>query len=82
MFKLRDLSVHSYANGMTLWHYKAETTRAEMLAPGFFASVADMLTPGDFMMISASDGGALLYVTGADANGVRVAEMCRTAAAE
>jgi hypothetical protein len=63
-FALRDLSVLAYANGFTLWHYKAdETPLAAVETAGFFNDAADMLALCDMMMVSAHDGARLLYIT-------------------
>ena len=57
-FALRNLCVLAYANGFTLWHYKAAPDALDDVAEqGFFADAADMLTAGDMIMISAQDGG-------------------------
>lgn len=57
-FAIRNLSVLAYANGFTLWHYKAGSDRLQSVAArDFFADAADMLAQGDLMMISAADGG-------------------------
>jgi hypothetical protein len=62
-FAVRNLSVLAYANGFTLWHYKAGADRLDDAAsPGFFAEAADMLAGGDMMMISAAEGGRLVSV--------------------
>ncbi len=60
-FNLRNLSVLAYANGFTLWHYKAET-KSDPAIPGFLDEAADMLTAGDLMMVSARDGATMLCV--------------------
>jgi hypothetical protein len=63
-FSVRNLSVLAYANGFTLWHYKAVSDVLEQVGDrGFFAAASDMLTAGDIMMVSASDGARLLCVT-------------------
>lgn len=60
-FAVRDLSVLAYANGFTLWHYKAgDDALASVGALGFFDSAADMLASGDIMMVSAADGARVL----------------------
>jgi len=62
-FSLRNLSVLAYANGFTLWHYKAgEVALAAVSTPGFFAAAEDMLATGDMMMVSAMDGAGMLCV--------------------
>jgi len=77
-FAIRNLSVVAYAMGFTSWHYKAGIlTIADILAPAFFKDAEDMLAPGDHIAISASDGGALLYVDRAG-DGVAVRLMART----
>jgi len=76
-FSVRNLSVLAYANGFTLWHYKAGSDVLEQVAGrGFFAAASDMLTAGDIMMVSATDGAQLLCVTpasGADVETLRLA---------
>lgn len=58
---LRNLSVQSYGgNGFTLWHYRASVL-ADVLEAGFF-DAATHLRLGDHIMVSAFDGGAVLYV--------------------
>jgi hypothetical protein len=62
-FSVRHLSVLAYANGFTLWHYKAPTEVLETIAAkDFFADAADMMTTGDIVMVSASDGARILAV--------------------
>lgn len=66
-FAIRNLSVLAYANGFTLWHYKAGSDRLPTVAArDFFADAADMLTQGDLMMISASDGARMVAVAPLD----------------
>lgn len=67
-FAIRNLSVLAYANGFTLWHYKATDDQlGQVQAPDFFVDAADMLADGDMMMVSAADGGRILSVAaGAD----------------
>jgi len=62
-FAIRNLSVLAYANGFTLWHYKAGKDRLTQIEKAaFFADAGDMLTDGDMMMVSASDGGRILTI--------------------
>ena len=62
-FAVRNLSVLAYANGFTLWHYRAALdTLDQLAASGFFDSAADMLAAGDLMMVSASDGARMLCI--------------------
>jgi hypothetical protein len=62
-FAVRNLSVLAYANGFTLWHYKAsEDGQGTVASDGFFADAGDMLAAGDMVMVSARDGGRVLCV--------------------
>ncbi|MGE4481728.1 hypothetical protein [Acidocella sp.] len=64
-FTLRNLSVLAYANGFTLWHYKAGKDHlAEAVNPGYFADAADLMAEGDMVMLSAAEGGRLASVAG------------------
>lgn len=71
-FAIRNLSVLAYAQGFTLWHYKATgATLASVQARGFFHPAADLVAGGDMILISASDGGAVAFVASAsEAGGV------------
>ena len=69
-FAIRNLSVLAYAQGFTLWHYRAPTAPlAHATAQGFFSPAADMLAAGDMMLISANDGGRVLFVSAASETG-------------
>lgn len=62
-FAIRNLSVLAYANGFTLWHYKASADRLDTVGTeDFFADAADMLAPGDIVMVSATDGARVMAV--------------------
>jgi len=75
-FSVRNLSVLAYANGFTLWHYKAGSDVLEQVGGrGFFAAASDMLTAGDIMMISASEGARLLCVTPASGTEIETARL-------
>ena len=74
-FAARNLSVLAYANGFTLWHYKAELDDHHNVGnPGFFAEAADMMSAGDMVMVSAPDGGRLMCLV-QDRSGVRAARL-------
>ena len=63
-FAIRNLSVLAYANGFTLWHYKAGRDRLDHVEVlDFFSDAADMLAEGDMLMISAADGGRILSIS-------------------
>jgi hypothetical protein len=73
-FSLRNLSVLAYANGFTLWHYKAgDASLAAVGAPGFFAGAEDMLVTGDMLMVSAADGAGMLCVAPSAGQTLRLA---------
>ena len=64
-FTLRNLSVLAYANGFTLWHYKAGNDNlAQAANPGYFADAADLLTEGDMVMLSGTEGGRIATIAG------------------
>lgn len=82
-FAIRNLSVLAYAQGFTLWHYRANVptlgatltppaTLAEIGEPGFFDPAADMLAQGDMLLVSTAEAGRILFVTGTE-GGVRTA---------
>ena len=65
-FNLRNLSVLAYANGFTLWHYKAGTeSLAKVNNAGYFADAADLFSAGDMVMLSAAEGARIAVVAGA-----------------
>jgi hypothetical protein len=64
-FSLRNLSVLAYANGFTLWHYKAGNDNFMQAAvPGYFTDAADLLTEGDMVMLTGTEGGRIVSVSG------------------
>lgn len=64
-FTLRNLSVLAYANGFTLWHYKAGNDNfSRANEPGYFADAADLLAAGDMVMLTGSEGGRIATIAG------------------
>jgi hypothetical protein len=62
-FAVRNLSVLAYANGFTLWHYKAgSATMAEAGEADFFTPASDLLNAGDILLLSAADGARVLAI--------------------
>jgi hypothetical protein len=62
-FTVRNLSVLAYAQGFTLWHYRAPTCRLDTLnLPGFFDKAGDLFAQGDMLMMSGKDGGRVAFV--------------------
>lgn len=63
-FAIRNLSVLAYAQGFTLWHYKAAgLTLGDAREDGFFNSASDMMAVGDMILVTADDGGTVLFVS-------------------
>ena len=54
----------AYGQGFTLWHYRAPARRVdEVCADDYFEDASDMVAPGDMLMVSAADGGRILFVS-------------------
>lgn len=69
-FAIRNLSVLAYANGFTLWHYKAAADGLlGVKEPGYFADAADLLSGGDMILVSAPDGAGVICVVPGDEGG-------------
>ena len=70
-FAIRDLSVLAYANGFTLWHYKAGDTPSTVVASdNFFQDANDMMAAGDMVMVSGTKGCSLLCIAFAEPRSV------------
>jgi hypothetical protein len=70
-FTIRDLSVLAYANGFTLWHYKAgDDFSGELESENYFVDASDMIAAGDMVMVSGTTGCRLLCIALADAGKV------------
>ncbi|MDR3126173.1 MAG: hypothetical protein LBT92_00905 [Rickettsiales bacterium] len=52
----KNLSVLSYSNGFTLWHYKTDDDRAAVMGPGYFSVMAGVFNPGDAMFVTYCGG--------------------------
>jgi hypothetical protein len=64
-FAIRNLSVLAYAQGFTLWHYRAGKEPLNRVAErGYFNDAADMFNSGDMVLVSGADGGRVLFVAG------------------
>ena len=55
-YKSENLSVLSYANGFTLWHYRTADAATIVDDSGYFNMAAKMLRIGDFVMLNAGQG--------------------------
>ena len=70
-FSVRDLSVLAYANGFTLWHYKAgKQSLLDVAGNDYFVEAADMMAEGDMIMVSGTAGARVLCVAQASASQV------------
>ena len=65
-FQNKNLSVIAYANGFTLWHYKANETMAAISTSGYFSPVNTLMKTGDIILINASNGTAIKSLTVAE----------------
>ena len=62
-FAIRNLSVLAYANGFTLWHYKAGKDRpADVRDHNYFLDACDMLSDGDIVLVSSLVGAVILVI--------------------
>lgn len=67
-FSSERLSVVAYADGFTLWHYRAgPDTRAQIGTTGYFAPAGHMVRAGDLVIAGAADGTALMVLDGSGA---------------
>jgi hypothetical protein len=72
-FDARNLTpLEASAAGFTMWLYTTTDTRAAVLAPGYFASVAERLLPGHLILLQSADSLSLIPVrsNGAVGNGL------------
>lgn len=74
-FTLRNLSVLAYANGFTLWHYKAGQDGLDAVdRRDFFAEANDLLAAGDIVM-ATGDAGARIGAISRDNGGLSLVAM-------
>jgi hypothetical protein len=75
-FTIRDLSVLAYANGFTLWHYKAGIdSPADAAGDDYFADASDMMAAGDMILISGAKACRMLCIVLAEAGNVHSAPV-------
>ena len=63
MFLSKNLSVLSYANGFTQWHYVTKDPQAIVLSQGYFAEARDMVRLGDLILTNTASGNIQLWVS-------------------
>jgi hypothetical protein len=56
-FVSKDLSVLSYANGFTLWHYTTADAAAVVDSAGYFNDASHMLRAGDILVANVDTDG-------------------------
>jgi len=75
-FAIRNLSVLAYANGFTLWHYRAPKDKLrEVGSNNYFGDACNMAAAGDFIMVTATDGARILVVASTDVQTVVTAPL-------
>lgn len=68
----RSLSCLCYAQGFSLWLYRADRLK-DVMQPGFFDTFArDLVSKRDMILISASDGCSILQISAASSTSVIV----------
>lgn len=65
-FQNKNLSVIAYANGFTLWHYKANETLTAITTSGYFSSIHTLMNTGDIILINGSNGTTLKSISVSD----------------
>jgi S-adenosylmethionine:tRNA-ribosyltransferase-isomerase (queuine synthetase) len=58
-YSARNLSVLSYANGFTLWHYTTPDATGTVTGSNYFNDAADLLRKGDLILANTSTGGSI-----------------------
>ena len=72
-FAARNLSVLSYANGFTLWHYTSTDNNTTVTTANYFNSACDMLRKGDVILANVDTAGTQankLYFVSSNTSGV------------
>lgn len=63
----KQISVLSYAQGFTLWHYKLNQGElAQIELPGFFNQFTTMFAPGDILFASGPEGASIRLIVRTD----------------
>lgn len=74
-FESSNLSLVSYANGFTLWHYKANDETIEELEQNYFSSSWTLFTVGDIFIINCKGGAYLRQIAEVSENKVKLIQM-------
>ena len=69
-FKIQNLSVLSYANGFTLWHYRTtEDNKNTVDTEGYFNTAHEMIRLNDLVIVNAVSETGMVIIN-KNANGV------------
>lgn len=74
-FKNRNLSVISFTNGFTLWHYKANDETIEELEQNYFGSIWTLCAVGDIFIINCKGGAYLRQIAEVSEKQVKLIPM-------
>lgn len=75
-FKNRNLSVIAYANGFTLWHYRANDDAIEELEhESYFSSIWTLCAVGDIFIINCKGGAYFRQIGELSQNKVKLIPM-------
>lgn len=75
-FKNRNLSVISFTNGFTLWHYKTTyETIEELEHESYFGSIWTLCAVGDIFIINCKGGAYLRQIAEVSQNKVKLIQM-------
>ena len=72
-YQSTDLSVLSYANGFTLWHYTTADSSNTVDTAGNFNASSTLLRPGDIIVATVDTAGTLkggLFLVSTNAGGI------------
>ena len=76
-YSARNLSVLSYANGFTLWHYTTPDTATTVATAAYFNDASDLLRKGDLIITNTANAGTVTpkfyTVTASSAGAVTIA---------
>lgn len=67
-FKLQNLSVLSYANNFTIWHYLTEDELQDVKKSGYFNNAGTMLRKNDLIILNTKDHNTSVWVVSDDTN--------------
>lgn len=62
-------------NGMTQFTYRTDLLLADIRLPRFWNDARNIMKRGDFIMVDAQDGGAILFVSRVTADSIWVADI-------